>query len=39
VIVMAEGRTLATGRMSDLRGNTEVVQAYLGGVLDARLDS
>lgn len=38
VIVMAEGRTLATGRMSDLRGNTEVVQAYLGGVLDARLD-
>lgn len=39
VIVMAEGRTLATGRMSDLRGNTKVVQAYLGGVLDARLDS
>ncbi|MFZ1996801.1 MAG: ABC transporter ATP-binding protein [Solirubrobacteraceae bacterium] len=39
VIVMSEGRTLATGRMSDLRGNAEVVQAYLGGVLDARLDS
>lgn len=39
VIVMAEGRTLATGRMSELRENTEVVQAYLGGVLDARLDS
>ncbi|MGH2915175.1 MAG: ABC transporter ATP-binding protein [Solirubrobacteraceae bacterium] len=39
VIVMAEGRTLATGRMAELRANTEVVQAYLGGVLDARLDS
>jgi ABC-type branched-subunit amino acid transport system ATPase component len=39
VIVMAEGRTLATGRMSELRENREVVQAYLGGVLDARLDS
>jgi neutral amino acid transport system ATP-binding protein len=39
VIVMAEGRTLATGRMSDLRENPEVVHAYLGGVLDARLDS
>ncbi len=39
VIVMAEGRTLATGRMSDLRQNAEVVHAYLGGVLDARLDS
>ncbi|MGB9183967.1 MAG: ABC transporter ATP-binding protein [Solirubrobacteraceae bacterium] len=39
VIVMAEGRTLATGRMSELRENREVVHAYLGGVLDARLDS
>ncbi len=39
VIVLAEGRTLASGRMSDLRANTEVVQAYLGGVLDARIDS
>jgi ABC-type branched-subunit amino acid transport system ATPase component len=39
VIVMAEGRTLATGRMSDLRENAQVVHAYLGGVLDARLDS
>ena len=39
VIVMAEGRTLATGRMSELRDNAEVVHAYLGGVLDARLDS
>lgn len=36
VIVLAEGRTLATGLMSDLRANPEVVQAYLGGVLDAR---
>ncbi len=38
VIVMSEGRTLAAGRMSDLRANADVVQAYLGGVLDARLD-
>ncbi|MDQ2742976.1 MAG: ABC transporter ATP-binding protein [Chloroflexota bacterium] len=33
VIVMAEGRTLATGRMSELRAMPEVVQAYLGGEL------
>ncbi len=39
VIVLAEGRTLASGRMRDLRENTEVVRAYLGGVLDARIDS
>lgn len=39
VIVLAEGRTLATGAMSELRDNPEVVHAYLGGVLDARLDS
>ena len=39
VIVLAEGRTLATGRMSHLRDNAEVVRAYLGGVLDARIDS
>ncbi len=39
VVVLAEGRTLATGRMSDLRSNPAVVQSYLGGVLDARLDS
>lgn len=39
VIVLAEGRTLASGRMSDLRANDEVVHAYLGGVLDARIDS
>lgn len=39
VVVLAEGRTLATGRMSELRENPEVVRAYLGGVLDARLDS
>ena len=39
VVVLAEGRTLATGRMSELRENADVVKAYLGGVLDARLDS
>lgn len=33
VIVMAEGRTLATGRMAELRAMPEVVQAYLGGEL------
>jgi len=35
VIVLAEGRTLATGRLSELRENAEVVQAYLGEVIDA----
>jgi ABC-type branched-subunit amino acid transport system ATPase component len=35
VIVLAEGRTLATGRLSDLRANPEVVQAYLGEIIDA----
>jgi ABC-type branched-subunit amino acid transport system ATPase component len=35
VIVLAEGRTLATGQLSDLRQNTEVVKAYLGEVMDA----
>jgi neutral amino acid transport system ATP-binding protein len=35
VIVLAEGKTLATGRLSDLRKNTEVVRAYLGEVTDA----
>lgn len=35
VIVLAEGRTLATGRLSELRQQTEVVKAYLGEVLDA----
>jgi len=35
VIVLAEGRTLATGRLSDLRANKEVVRAYLGEVIDA----
>lgn len=39
VIVLAEGRTLATGKMSELRDNTDVVRAYLGGVLDGRIDS
>jgi ABC-type branched-subunit amino acid transport system ATPase component len=35
VIVLAEGRTLATGRLSELRQNTDVVKAYLGEVIDA----
>jgi ABC-type branched-subunit amino acid transport system ATPase component len=35
VIVLAEGRTLATGRLSELRENTDVVKAYLGEVMDA----
>jgi len=35
VIVLAEGRTLATGLLSELRENKEVVQAYLGEVIDA----
>jgi ABC-type branched-subunit amino acid transport system ATPase component len=35
VIVLAEGKTLATGRLSELRQNTEVVKAYLGEVIDA----
>ncbi|HEX8992739.1 MAG TPA: ABC transporter ATP-binding protein [Anaerolineales bacterium] len=30
VIVMAEGKTLASGRMSEHRANPEVVRAYLG---------
>jgi ABC-type branched-subunit amino acid transport system ATPase component len=33
VIVMAEGTTLATGLMSELRANPAVVRAYLGGAL------
>jgi ABC-type branched-subunit amino acid transport system ATPase component len=33
VVVMAEGRTLATGLLSDLRENEEVITAYLGGAL------
>lgn len=39
VVVLAEGSTLATGRMSELRDNAEVVRAYLGGALDVRVDS
>jgi len=35
VVVLAEGRTLATGRLSELRENAEVVRAYLGEVIDA----
>jgi len=33
VVVMAEGRTLATGRLSELRQNEAVIHAYLGGAL------
>jgi neutral amino acid transport system ATP-binding protein len=33
VVVMAEGRTLARGLISQLRENAEVVRAYLGGEL------
>lgn len=33
VIVLAEGATLATGLMSELREHPEVVRAYLGGAL------
>lgn len=31
VIVMAEGKALAAGRMEDLRRHPEVIRAYLGG--------
>jgi ABC-type branched-subunit amino acid transport system ATPase component len=31
VIVMAEGKALASGRMEDLRRHPEVIRAYLGG--------
>ncbi len=31
VVVMAEGRVLAEGTMAELRGRTEVVEAYLVG--------
>lgn len=36
VIVLAEGRTLAKGLLSELRANEDVVRAYLGGVQDGR---
>jgi ABC-type branched-subunit amino acid transport system ATPase component len=39
VIVLAEGRTLATGRLAELRANKEVVRAYLGEVIEARTTS
>ena len=35
VIVLAEGRTLATGKLSELRENQEVVTAYLGEIINA----
>ncbi len=31
VVVMAEGKTLATGQMAELRRHPEVITAYLGG--------
>jgi ABC-type branched-subunit amino acid transport system ATPase component len=31
VIVMAQGRTLASGTMAELRANKDVVEAYLVG--------
>lgn len=39
VIVMAEGHTLATGTMAELRGNDVVIRAYLGGSLHAHAAS
>ena len=33
VVVMAEGKALATGSMADMRADAEVVRAYLGGAL------
>ena len=33
VVVMAEGRTLATGKLSELRRNEEVITAYLGSAM------
>jgi neutral amino acid transport system ATP-binding protein len=35
VIVLAEGTTLAEGRLSELRENEQVVKAYLGEVINA----
>jgi ABC-type branched-subunit amino acid transport system ATPase component len=39
VIVLAQGQTLATGRLSDLRANADVVKAYLGEVINAGTSS
>jgi neutral amino acid transport system ATP-binding protein len=39
VIVLAEGKTLATGRLSELRSNPDVVKAYLGEVINASTQS
>jgi len=33
VVVMAEGRILARGSMAEIRANSEVVEAYLGGAM------
>lgn len=35
VIVLAEGHTLASGSMADLREDVQVVAAYLGGIVDS----
>jgi branched-chain amino acid transport system ATP-binding protein len=37
VIVMAEGKTLATGTMASLRTHDEVIRAYLGGAQTERI--
>ena len=39
VIVLAEGKTLATGRLSELRADEAVVRAYLGEVINANTSS
>lgn len=39
VIVLAQGQTLATGRLSELRANADVVKAYLGEVINASTSS
>ena len=33
VVVMAEGRTLVSGRFEDVTADPRVAEAYLGGVL------
>ena len=38
VVVMAEGRTLATGKLSELRRNEEVITAYLGSAMTQRAE-
>jgi len=31
VLVLAEGRIIAEGRPDEIRGNPQVIEAYLGG--------